>query len=48
MSGNIKNLILEHLRTISSDITEIKEIMRDQGRRLTALELSVGNLAAQR
>ncbi len=40
------NLVLELLRTMRSDLTTVKEDMREVKLRLPALETAVGNLAA--
>ncbi|MCB8878725.1 hypothetical protein ACELLULO517_00655 [Acidisoma cellulosilytica] len=40
------NLVLELLRAMRSDLTTVKEDMREVKLRLTALETAVGNLAA--
>jgi hypothetical protein len=46
MANNVENLILEHLRAIRADLAAVREILQDHGRRMTSLELAVGNLAA--
>jgi len=40
------NLVLEHLRAIRADLTEMKLDIRDIKHRLTALEIVVANFAA--
>lgn len=40
------NLVLELLRAMRSDLTTVREDMREVKLRLTALETAVGNLAA--
>lgn len=46
MAENVENLVLEHLRAIRADVSEVKDILRDHGRRMTAVELALCNLAA--
>jgi hypothetical protein len=46
MANNVENLIFEHLRAIRADLVAVRKILQDHGRRLTSLELAVGNLAA--
>lgn len=41
------NLVLELLRAMRSDLTTVREDMREVKLRLTALETAVGNLAKQ-
>jgi septal ring factor EnvC (AmiA/AmiB activator) len=38
------NLVLEHLRAIRSDMHEMKDLQREQGHRLSRIELSVAGL----
>lgn len=48
MSRNVSdNLVLELLRAMRSDLTTVREDMREVKLRLTALETAVGNLARQ-
>lgn len=44
MGDNVENLILEHLRAIRTDISVIREDVREVKQRLTSLELSVSGL----
>jgi len=46
MSDAPDNLVIELLRAIRGDISQLRESMADQGRRLTLLEIAVSNLAA--
>jgi len=46
MSDNVENIVLEHLRAIRGDLAEMRETLRDHGRRLTSMEVAIGNLAA--
>jgi hypothetical protein len=46
MSDAPDNLVIELLRAIRSDISQLRESVADQGRRLTLLEIAVSNLAA--
>ena len=44
MADNVENLILEHLRAIRSDISSIKDDIREIKQRLTSLETCVAGL----
>lgn len=46
MSDEPENLILVYLRRLDSKLDQVIETLRDHGRRLTSLEISVGNAAA--
>lgn len=46
MTNNIESLVLEHLRAIRADLAEVRDTLRDHGRRLTSMEVAIGNLAA--
>jgi hypothetical protein len=46
MSDDPANLMLVYLRRLDSKLDEVLATQRDHGRRLTALEVAVGNLAA--
>jgi len=46
MPDALDNLVLELLRAIRGDISDLSEVVVDQGRRLTLLEIAVSNLAA--
>ena len=46
MSDDPENLILVFLRRLDAKLDHIAATQQDHGRRLTSLELAVGNLAA--
>ena len=46
MSDQPENLMLVYLRRLDGKMDQVIETQRDHGRRLTALEIQVGNLAA--
>jgi hypothetical protein len=46
LTTNVESLVLEHLRAIRTDLSEVRDTLRDYGRRLTSLEVAIGNLAA--
>lgn len=44
MAEDINNLVLEHLRAVRADIRDMREILREQGSRLTQIELGIACL----
>lgn len=44
MTENVENLILELLRGMRSDLTEVKEVLREHGLRLNRIEAGVAGL----
>ena len=46
MSDQPENLMLVYLRRLDAKIDQIVDTLSDHGRRLTALEVAVSNLAA--
>ncbi len=44
MTGNVENLILEHLRAIRADVAIVKDDVREVKQRLTSLEAGVAGL----
>ncbi|MBT9369481.1 hypothetical protein [Rhizobium sp. CSW-27] len=44
MAEDINNLVLEHLRAVRGDIRDMREILREQGSRLTRIELGLAVL----
>lgn len=46
MSDQPENLVLVYLRRMDAKLDQMIETQRDHGRRLTALEVCVGNMAA--
>lgn len=46
MSDQPENLMLIYLRRLDGKLDQMMDTLRDHGRRLTGLELAVGNLAA--
>ena len=44
MTENVENLILELLRGMRSDLTEVKEVLREHGLRLNRIETGVAGL----
>ncbi len=46
MADDPENLTLVYLRRLDSKLDQVMDLQRDHGRRLTALEIAVGNLAA--
>jgi hypothetical protein len=46
MSESPENLTLVYLRRLDAKLDNVIETQRDHGRRLTSLEISLGNLAA--
>jgi hypothetical protein len=46
MTDEPDNLILVYLRRMDAKLDSVIEVLADHGRRLTALEISVANLAA--
>jgi tetrahydromethanopterin S-methyltransferase subunit G len=46
MSDEPENLVLNLLRAIRADVTEIRADLQEVKRRLTTLEIQVGNLVA--
>ncbi len=46
MSDQPENLLLVYLRRLDAKLDQVIETQKDHGRRLTALEIQVGNLAA--
>ncbi len=46
MSDQPENLLLVYSRRLDAKLDQVIETQKDHGRRLTALEIQVGNLAA--
>ena len=46
MSDEPQNLTLVYLRRLDAKLDQVIETQRDHGRRLTSLEIAVGNAAA--
>jgi hypothetical protein len=46
MTDEPENLTLRYLRKLDEKLDQVIETQRDHGRRLTALEVGVGNMAA--
>jgi hypothetical protein len=46
MSDAPDNLMLVYLRRLDGKVDQVIDTLRDHGRRLTAVEVAVGNLAA--
>ncbi|HIJ62079.1 MAG TPA: hypothetical protein HPQ04_05240 [Rhodospirillaceae bacterium] len=46
MAEEPDNLMLRYLRKLDEKLDQVIETQRDHGRRLTALEVGVGNMAA--
>ena len=47
MTDDPSNLILEHLRSIRTDMGGVRDDMREVKQRLTSLEVSVANLRGE-
>ena len=48
MAEDPANLILEHMRVVRADMHEMKDMLREQGHRLTRIETSVAGLRRER
>ncbi|WP_462323190.1 hypothetical protein [Halochromatium sp.] len=46
MSDNVDNLVLEHLRVIRGDLSDVKERLDRMDLRLSAIEQTIGSLYA--
>ncbi|MBK5929385.1 hypothetical protein [Halochromatium salexigens] len=46
MSDNVDNLVLEHLRVIRGDLSDVKERLDRMDVRLSAIEQTIGSLYA--
>jgi hypothetical protein len=46
MSDQPENIMLVYLRRLDAKVDQVIETLTEQGQRLTALEIAVGNLAA--
>jgi len=44
VTGDVNNLVLEHLRAIRSDLREMRGAMQEQGPRLTRMEIGLAGL----
>ncbi len=44
MADDINNLVLEHLRAVRADMRDMREILREQGSRLTRIEVGLAGL----
>ncbi len=44
MTGDVENLVLEHLRALRSDNADIRQTLKDHGVRLTEIAGSVAGL----
>lgn len=48
MAEDVNNLVLEHLRAIRSDLSDMRDTMAEQGQRLTRMEIGLAGLRRDR
>ncbi|WP_377296483.1 hypothetical protein [Rhizobium sp. SGZ-381] len=48
MADDINNLVLEHLRAVRADMRDMRDILREQGSRLTRIERGLAGLRRNR
>ncbi len=44
MGEDAINLVLEHLRAVRTDLRDMREVLHEQGHRLTRIELGLASL----
>ena len=44
MAEDVNNLVLEHVRAIHSDLSDMRDTMAEQGQRLTRMEIGLAGL----